>query len=85
MEQMPDLSLTTKHALQESVISPRFYTTDFKAIDNLDIDKNGLRDEFEWIKAEFEHDYNRTHFKRSEEFLQDFDDMPVRPMFIEFL
>ena len=85
MEQMPDLSMTTKHALQETAISPRFYTTDFKAIDALDIDKNGLRDEFEWIKNEFAHDYNRTHFKRNEEFLADFDDMPVRPMFVEFL
>jgi magnesium-protoporphyrin IX monomethyl ester (oxidative) cyclase len=85
MEQMPDLSLTTKHALQEAVLTPRFYTTDYKAIDALDIDKNGLRDEFEWIKAEFEHDYNRGHFKRNEEFLENFDDMPVRSMFVEFL
>ncbi|GAB4439931.1 MAG: magnesium-protoporphyrin IX monomethyl ester (oxidative) cyclase [Chloroflexi bacterium OHK40] len=85
MEQMPDLSVTTRHALQESAISPRFYTTDYKAIDALDIDKNGLRDEFEWIREEFEHDYNRTHFKRNEEFLANFDDMPVRSMFIEFL
>lgn len=85
MEQMPDLSMTTRHALQEAVLTPRFYTTDFKAIDALDIDKNGLRDEFEWIRAEFEHDYNRTHFKRNEEFLENFDNMPVRPLFIEFL
>jgi magnesium-protoporphyrin IX monomethyl ester (oxidative) cyclase len=85
MEQMPDLSITTKHALQEAVLTPRFYTTDFKAIDALDIDRNGLRDEFEWIKAEFEHDYNKGHFKRNEEFLANFDDMPVRPLFIEFL
>ncbi len=85
MEQMPDLSMTTRHALQEAVLTPRFYTTDFKAIDALDIDKNGLRDEFEWIRAEFEHDYNRTHFRRNEEFLANFDEMPVRPLFIEFL
>ncbi len=85
MEQMPNLSMTTRHALQEAVLTPRFYTTDFKAIDALDIDKNGLRDEFEWIKDEFAHDYNRHHFKRNEEFLANFDDMPVRPMFIEFL
>jgi magnesium-protoporphyrin IX monomethyl ester (oxidative) cyclase len=85
MEQMPDLSITTKHALQETAISPRFYTTDYKAIDALDIDKNGLRDEFEWIRAEFEHDYNKGHFKRNEEFLANFDEMPVRPLFVEFL
>ncbi|MCU0491693.1 MAG: magnesium-protoporphyrin IX monomethyl ester (oxidative) cyclase [Chloroflexaceae bacterium] len=85
MEQMPNMSFTTKHALQESVISPRFYTTDYKAIDALDIDKNGLRDEFEWVRAEFAHDYNRTHFRRNEEFLENFDDMPVRDLFVEFL
>jgi magnesium-protoporphyrin IX monomethyl ester (oxidative) cyclase len=85
MEQMPDLSMTTRHALQEAVLTPRFYTTDFKAIDALDIDKNGLREEFEWIKDEFAHDYNKNHFKRNEEFLANFDDMPVRPMFVEFL
>ncbi|NTU80062.1 MAG: magnesium-protoporphyrin IX monomethyl ester (oxidative) cyclase [Chloroflexales bacterium] len=85
MEQMPDLSITTRHALQEAILTPRFYTTDFKAIDALDIDKNGLRDEFEWIRGEFAHDYNKGHFKRNEEFLADFDDMPVRKLFVEFL
>jgi len=85
MEQMPDLSVTTRHALQEAILTPRFYTTDFKAIDALDIDRNGLRDEFEWIREEFERDYNRNHFKRNEEFLANFDDMPARQFFIEFL
>lgn len=85
MEAMPDLSVTTRHALQEAVLTPRFYTTDFKAIDALDIDKNGLRDEFEWVRGEFEHDYNREHFRRNEEFLAGFDDMPERQLFVEFL
>jgi len=85
MEAMPDLSVTTRHALQEAVLTPRFYTTDFKAIDALDIDKNGLRDEFEWVKAEFQYDYNKNHFRRNEEFLANFDDMPARQLFVEFL
>lgn len=86
MMQMPgEFTPTTSHALQEAVLSPRFYTTDFKAIDRLDIDKNGLRDEFEWIRHEFERDYNKGHFVRNDEFLADFDDMPVRPQFVEFL
>lgn len=83
MEVMPDMSLTTSHALQEAVLSPRFYTTDFAAIDRLEID--GLRDEFEWIKREFEHDYNKGHFVRNEEFAADFDGMPEREQFVEFL
>ena len=86
MMQMPgEFTPTTRHALQEAVLSPRFYTTDFKAIDRLDIDKNGLRDEFEWIRGEFERDYNKGHFVRNEEFSADFDDMPVRSQFVEFL
>lgn len=86
MMNMPgEFTPTTRHALQEAVLSPRFYTTDFKAIDRLDIDKNGLREEFEWIRAEFEHDYNKGHFVRNHEFQADFDDMPERAMFVEFL
>ncbi|MEM8531953.1 MAG: magnesium-protoporphyrin IX monomethyl ester (oxidative) cyclase [Chloroflexota bacterium] len=81
--EMPELSGTTRHALQEAVLSPRFYTTDFAAIDNLNID--GLRDEFEWIRDEFARDYNKGHFVRNEEFVANFDDMPVRSQFIEFL
>ncbi len=81
--EMPELSGTTRHALKEAILTPRFYTTDFAAIDRLKID--ALRDEFEWIRAEFEHDYNKGHFVRNEEFLANFDDMPERDTFIEFL
>jgi magnesium-protoporphyrin IX monomethyl ester (oxidative) cyclase len=81
--EMPELSVTTSHALQEAVLAPRFYTTDFAAIDRLKIDH--MRDEFEWIKNEFARDYNKGHFIRNDEFLADFDDMPERAMFIEFL
>lgn len=81
--EMPELSGTTRHALKEAVLTPRFYTTDFAAIDRLRIDR--LRDEFEWIRAEFAHDYNKGHFVRNEEFMANFDDMPERDTFIEFL
>jgi magnesium-protoporphyrin IX monomethyl ester (oxidative) cyclase len=83
MEMPGEFSHTTRHALKEAVLTPRFYTTDFKAIDRLHVDH--MRDEFEWIRGEFEHDYNRTHFRRTDEFLAGFDDMPVRDAFIDFL
>lgn len=84
MMQMPgEFSATTQHALQEAVLTPRFYTTDFKAVDKLHVEH--MRDEFEWIKLEFEKDYNRNHFRRNDEFLENFDSMPVRELFIEFL
>ena len=41
--------------------------------------------EFEWIRDEFAHDYNKTHFVRTEAFHDAFADMPDRDMFIEFL
>jgi magnesium-protoporphyrin IX monomethyl ester (oxidative) cyclase len=81
--EMPELSVTTRHALQEAVLSPRFYTTDFAAIDRIKIDH--MRDEFDWIRGEFARDYNKGHFVRTDAFLADFDDMPERAMFVEFL
>lgn len=82
--QMPgEFTPTTRHAIQEAVLSPRFYTTDFAAIDRLKVDH--MRDEFEWIRDEFARDYNKGHFVRNDEFLAGFDDMPVREQFIEFL
>ncbi len=84
MMTMPgEFSSTTQHALREAVLTPRFYTTDYKAVDRLHVDH--MRDEFAWIRDEFAHDYNRTHFKRNDEFLADFNQMPARELFIEFL
>ncbi|NWG20071.1 MAG: magnesium-protoporphyrin IX monomethyl ester (oxidative) cyclase [Chloroflexi bacterium] len=78
-----EYSPTTRHALREAVLNPRFYTTDFRAIDRLHVAH--MRDEFEWIRAEFERDYNKGHFVRNDEFLANFDDMPARDLYIEFL
>ncbi len=84
MMQMPgEFTPTTRHALQEAVLTPRFYTTDFAAVDRLNVDH--MRDELEWIKLEFEKDYNRDHFKHNAEFLAGFDEMPERQAFIDFL
>ena len=83
MEMPGEFSNTTQHALKEAALTPRFYTTDYKAVDKLHVDH--MRDEFEWIRGEFERDYNKDHFKRNDEFLANFDDMPERDQFIEFL
>ncbi|GAB4215319.1 MAG: magnesium-protoporphyrin IX monomethyl ester (oxidative) cyclase [Roseiflexaceae bacterium] len=83
MEMPGEFSQTTAHALKEAVLTPRFYTTDYKAVDRLHVDH--MRDEFEWIRGEFERDYNKGHFRRNDEFLANFDDMPERDLFIEFL
>lgn len=81
--EMAELSGTTRHALKEAVLSPRFYTTDFEEVDNLKFE--GMRTELDWIANEFARDYNKNHFRRNEEFLANFDNMPMRNEFIEFL
>ncbi|MEL6527941.1 MAG: magnesium-protoporphyrin IX monomethyl ester (oxidative) cyclase, partial [Chloroflexota bacterium] len=81
--EMPELSGTTRHAMEEAVLNPRFYTTDFDEVDALDYEH--MRSEMEWIRDEFAHDYNKNHFKRDEQFIADFSDMPQREAFIEFL
>ena len=81
--EMPELSGTTRQALQEAALDPRFYTTDFDEVNNLDYESH--REEMEWVRDEFAHDYNKKHFKRTDEFQADFDNMPVRDLFISFL
>lgn len=51
---------------RETILSPRFYTTDFDALDRIDV--SAVRAEWEQLMAEMEADPNRTHFKRSESY-----------------
>jgi magnesium-protoporphyrin IX monomethyl ester (oxidative) cyclase len=56
----------TEHARASSLLSPRFYTTDFKAMDRIDVEP--LRAEFEALLAEYEGDNNHDHFQRTSAF-----------------
>jgi magnesium-protoporphyrin IX monomethyl ester (oxidative) cyclase len=56
---------------KETILTPRFYTTDFEAMANMDI-KNTEAD-FVAILAEFKADYNRRHFVRDQDFAQSWD------------
>eukprot|EP01041_Mallomonas_annulata_P000010 gene10-12_t len=78
-------SIETKKTTNETLLTPRFYTTDFKEICELDISSN--IDEINCIVEEFRIDYNRDHFIRDKEFLNtwDFFDEKTRNIFIEFL
>uniref|UniRef100_A0A1G4NRT6 Magnesium-protoporphyrin IX monomethyl ester [oxidative] cyclase n=1 Tax=Dermonema virens TaxID=1077399 RepID=A0A1G4NRT6_9FLOR len=71
--------------VKETLLTPRFYTTDFNEMASLDISKN--IHEFEAILDEFRADYNRQHFIRDEEFNQSWEklDQETRNLFIEFL
>ena len=78
-------TIETKENAQETLLTPRFYTTDFEEISKLDISSNV--DEIQAIVDEFRLDYNRDHFIRDKEFLTtwDFFDTKTRNIFIEFL
>ena len=78
-------TIESKDAGNETLLTPRFYTTNFKEMAELDISSNVK--EIETIIEEFRVDYNRDHFIRDKEFLNtwDFFDEKTRNIFIEFL
>jgi magnesium-protoporphyrin IX monomethyl ester (oxidative) cyclase len=75
----------TTSSAKETLLTPRFYTTNFQEICELDITSN--LEEIESIVEEFRIDYNRDHFIRDKEFLTTWDyfDEKTRNIFIEFL
>uniref|UniRef100_A0A1Z1XB38 Magnesium-protoporphyrin IX monomethyl ester [oxidative] cyclase n=1 Tax=Compsopogon caeruleus TaxID=31354 RepID=A0A1Z1XB38_9RHOD len=74
-----------KSETKETLLTPRFYTTDFDEMAKINISKN--EEEFEAILEEFRVDYNKQHFIRDEDFDDSWDslDSETRAMFIEFL
>lgn len=79
-----------KEGIKESLLTPRFYTTDFDEMERLfnrEINKNLKEGEFEALLQEFKTDYNQTHFVRNKEFKEAADKMqgPLRQIFVEFL
>jgi magnesium-protoporphyrin IX monomethyl ester (oxidative) cyclase len=75
----------SKTTSKETLLTPRFYTTDFEEICNLDCNSN--IDEIKAIVEEFRIDYNRDHFIRDKEFSQSWSsfDQETKQIFIEFL
>jgi magnesium-protoporphyrin IX monomethyl ester (oxidative) cyclase len=77
---------TTAAAVTETLLSPRFYTTDFDELDKIDV--SALRSEWDALLAEMRADTNRGHFRRTDAW-DDFDlnALPegLRKEFIDFL
>jgi magnesium-protoporphyrin IX monomethyl ester (oxidative) cyclase len=75
----------TRMAQEDSLLTPRFYTTDFAAIDALDIAP--IRKQWDALIEEFRRDPNRGHFKRPSDLEQDFSQLPeaLRREFVEFM
>nr|YP_010850850.1 magnesium-protoporphyrin IX monomethyl estercyclase [Lophurella mutabilis]WGH13530.1 magnesium-protoporphyrin IX monomethyl estercyclase [Lophurella mutabilis] len=75
----------TEIKIKETLLTPRFYTTDFEEMAKLDISLN--REEFEALLQEFRTDYNKKHFIRDEEFNKSWNTLnnKTKVLFIEFL
>lgn len=72
-------------ALRDTVLSPRFYTTDYEALDKVDV--TPVRAEWDALMAEMASDPNRNHFKRDGKFDFSLSDLPedLRAEFVDFL
>jgi magnesium-protoporphyrin IX monomethyl ester (oxidative) cyclase len=70
---------------KETILTPRFYTTDFDEMAKMDTSLNEA--ELLALLEEFRADYNQKHFVRDEKFNQSWDhiDGETRQLFIEFL
>jgi len=77
---------TTEIAQQDTVLSPRFYTTDFAELDRMDVSR--VRGEWNDLIAEMRSDPNKEHFKRTAAWDRvELSDLPegLRKEFIDFL
>ncbi len=76
---------TTRRAQEDTVLSPHFYTTDFDAMDRLDV--SPVRADWDDLISELERDHNKGHFIRGEQFAREVQEMPedLRKEFLDFL
>lgn len=74
-----------KAPVQETLLTPRFYVTDFDAVAQMDVSQNET--ELRAVIAELKADYNRHHFVRDDNFQQSWEklDEQKRLVFIDFL
>ena len=81
-----DSGFATDVAMQNTLLTPRFYTTDFDELDAIDV--SSVRQDWDALIGEMVSDPNKGHFKKNEDWDQvDWDGMDpeLRKEFIDFL
>ena len=76
---------TMAMAQSNTMLSPRFYATDYEAMDRISVEP--VRAEWDALIAELEADHNKGHFKRTDEFdnILETLDPDLREEFVDFL
>jgi magnesium-protoporphyrin IX monomethyl ester (oxidative) cyclase len=79
------LNETTCEAQKDTILSPRFYTTDFAAMERIDVSR--VRSEWDGLISELRADVNKGHFIRDQRFDVDLSTMDpaLRAELLEFL
>jgi magnesium-protoporphyrin IX monomethyl ester (oxidative) cyclase len=78
--------MATETAMQNTLLTPRFYTTDFDELDAIDV--SSLREDWDKLIAQMVADPNKGHFKKNEDWdTVDWDGMEpqLKKEFIDFL
>jgi magnesium-protoporphyrin IX monomethyl ester (oxidative) cyclase len=74
-----------EHAKARTLISPRFYTTDYEAMNRIDV--SPMRAEWDAHMLEYAGDNNHDHFQRTGDFTAEIKDLDpeLRQEFLDFL
>ena len=78
--------MATETAMQNTLLTPRFYTTDFDELDAIDV--SPVREDWDKLIAQMVSDPNKGHFKKNEDWDHvDWDGMEpqLKKEFIDFL
>jgi magnesium-protoporphyrin IX monomethyl ester (oxidative) cyclase len=75
----------TRKAEENTLLTPRFYKTDYAAMERIDI--SPMRREWDQMMAEFKLDVNRSHFERNAQFDAEVRKLPpaLHQEFLDFL
>jgi magnesium-protoporphyrin IX monomethyl ester (oxidative) cyclase len=81
----PAINDPTRLAQKNTILSPRFYTTNFKALDKIEVSSE--RAKWDALLAEFKADPNKGHFIRNADFDVDLEALPddLREELLDFL